>query len=130
MAAPGYVRVGCRDPAVEGEEELQLFALLAARTPRSEAAPGLQTHAAQVTHVVQVVPEQAERLLVVVAARLVRPVRDVTGLSHEGSEGLPVAGREQYWKLVNENPDEREVDPAKANTLLARYALTHESTVT
>lgn len=35
-----------------------------------------------------------------------------------------------YWKLVNENPDEREVDPSKANTLLARYALTHESTVT
>jgi type I restriction enzyme R subunit len=34
-----------------------------------------------------------------------------------------------YWKLVNENPDEREVDPAKANPLLARYALTHESTV-
>src|SRR5262249_48175013 len=34
-----------------------------------------------------------------------------------------------YWKLVNHNPDEREVDPAKANPLLARYALTHESTV-
>jgi type I restriction enzyme R subunit len=34
-----------------------------------------------------------------------------------------------YWKLVNENPDEREVDPSKANTLLARYALTHDSTV-
>ncbi|WP_329029926.1 type I restriction endonuclease subunit R [Streptomyces sp. NBC_01423] len=34
-----------------------------------------------------------------------------------------------YWKLVNENPDEREVDPSKANTLLARYALTHEYTV-
>jgi type I restriction enzyme R subunit len=34
-----------------------------------------------------------------------------------------------YWKLVNENPDEREVDPAKANPLLARYALTHDSTV-
>ncbi len=34
-----------------------------------------------------------------------------------------------YWKLVNGNPDEREVDPAKANPLLARYALTHDSTV-
>ncbi|WP_406729475.1 type I restriction endonuclease [Streptomyces sp. GD-15H] len=34
-----------------------------------------------------------------------------------------------YWKLVNENPDEREVDPSKANTLLARFALTHDSTV-
>ncbi|MFJ8981339.1 type I restriction endonuclease subunit R [Streptomyces sp. NPDC102282] len=34
-----------------------------------------------------------------------------------------------YWKLVNENPDEREVDPSKANSLLARYALTHEYTV-
>ncbi|RLL68722.1 type I restriction endonuclease [Streptomyces sp. Z26] len=34
-----------------------------------------------------------------------------------------------YWKLVNKNPDEREVDPSKANSLLARYALTHESTV-
>ncbi|MBT2526000.1 type I restriction endonuclease subunit R [Streptomyces sp. ISL-99] len=34
-----------------------------------------------------------------------------------------------YWKLVNQNPDEREVDPSKANGLLARYALTHESTV-
>ncbi|MFC8537732.1 type I restriction endonuclease subunit R [Streptomyces sp. NPDC057249] len=34
-----------------------------------------------------------------------------------------------YWRLVNENPDEREVDPSKANTLLARYALTHEYTV-
>ncbi|GAA2009862.1 DEAD/DEAH box helicase family protein [Nocardiopsis rhodophaea] len=34
-----------------------------------------------------------------------------------------------YWKLVNENPDEREVDPTKANPLLARYALTHASTV-
>ncbi|MEV4516105.1 type I restriction endonuclease [Dactylosporangium sp. NPDC049525] len=34
-----------------------------------------------------------------------------------------------YWKLVNENPDEREVDPKKANSLLARYALTHDSTV-
>ncbi|QKW06215.1 type I restriction endonuclease subunit R [Streptomyces sp. NA04227] len=35
-----------------------------------------------------------------------------------------------YWKLVNRNPDEREVDPARANVLLARYALTHDSTVT
>ncbi|MFC8592401.1 type I restriction endonuclease subunit R [Streptomyces atroolivaceus] len=34
-----------------------------------------------------------------------------------------------YWKLVNQNPDEREVDPSKANSLLARYALTHEYTV-
>lgn len=34
-----------------------------------------------------------------------------------------------YWKLVNKNPDERKVDPAKANPLLARYALTHDSTV-
>lgn len=34
-----------------------------------------------------------------------------------------------YYKLVNENPDEREVDPAKANPLLARYALTHDATV-
>ncbi|MET7499906.1 type I restriction endonuclease subunit R [Streptomyces microflavus] len=34
-----------------------------------------------------------------------------------------------YWKLVTQNPDEREVDPAKANGLLARYALTHEHTV-
>ncbi|MCO5967502.1 type I restriction endonuclease subunit R [Actinoallomurus soli] len=34
-----------------------------------------------------------------------------------------------YWKLVNENPDEREVDPSKANPWLARFALTHESTV-
>jgi type I restriction enzyme R subunit len=34
-----------------------------------------------------------------------------------------------YWKLVNKNPDEREVDPSKANTLLARYAVTHPSTV-
>ncbi|NED91834.1 type I restriction endonuclease subunit R, partial [Streptomyces sp. SID11233] len=33
------------------------------------------------------------------------------------------------WKLVNQNPDEREVDPSKANGLLARYALTHDSTV-
>ncbi|WNO74893.1 type I restriction endonuclease subunit R [Streptomyces sp. AM8-1-1] len=35
-----------------------------------------------------------------------------------------------YWKLVNKNPAEREVDPSKANPLLARYALTHDSTVT
>lgn len=34
-----------------------------------------------------------------------------------------------YWKLVNENPDEREVDSSKANKELARYALTHDSTV-
>ncbi|MFD0032104.1 type I restriction endonuclease subunit R [Streptomyces sp. NPDC127172] len=34
-----------------------------------------------------------------------------------------------YWKLVNQNPDEKEVDPSKANALLARYALTHEFTV-
>ncbi|KOV28642.1 type I restriction endonuclease [Streptomyces virginiae] len=34
-----------------------------------------------------------------------------------------------YWKLVNKNPDEREVDPSKANGLLARYALNHDSTV-
>ncbi|MGV9763578.1 type I restriction endonuclease subunit R [Micromonospora tulbaghiae] len=34
-----------------------------------------------------------------------------------------------YWKLVNGNPDERKVDASKANPLLARYALTHESTV-
>ncbi|WP_426367179.1 type I restriction endonuclease subunit R [Streptomyces sp. E-08] len=34
-----------------------------------------------------------------------------------------------YWKLVNQNPDEKEVDPSKANGLLARYALTHASTV-
>ncbi|MFG2021121.1 type I restriction endonuclease subunit R [Actinomadura geliboluensis] len=34
-----------------------------------------------------------------------------------------------YWKLVNKNPDDREVDPSKANTLLARYAITHPSTV-
>ncbi|MEV8309942.1 type I restriction endonuclease [Streptomyces flavidovirens] len=36
---------------------------------------------------------------------------------------------ETYWKLVNKNPDEVEVDPTKANPLLARYALTHEYTV-
>jgi type I restriction enzyme R subunit len=34
-----------------------------------------------------------------------------------------------YWKLVNQDPHEHEVDPAKANPLLARYALTHDSTV-
>ncbi|QOC92185.1 type I restriction endonuclease subunit R [Micromonospora craniellae] len=34
-----------------------------------------------------------------------------------------------YWKLVNENPDEKEVDSSKANKELARYALTHSSTV-
>ncbi|MEU3456868.1 type I restriction endonuclease [Micromonospora sp. NPDC006766] len=34
-----------------------------------------------------------------------------------------------YWKLVNGNPDERKVDRAKANPLLARYALTHDATV-
>ncbi|MEV0328956.1 type I restriction endonuclease [Micromonospora echinospora] len=34
-----------------------------------------------------------------------------------------------YWKLVNANPDEREVDSARANKELARYALTHDSTV-
>jgi type I restriction enzyme R subunit len=34
-----------------------------------------------------------------------------------------------YWKLVNQNPDDREVDPAKANPLLARFALTHAATV-
>jgi type I restriction enzyme R subunit len=36
---------------------------------------------------------------------------------------------ETYWKLVNENPDEREVDSSKANKELARYALTHDATV-
>ncbi|CAM5513234.1 type I restriction endonuclease subunit R [Streptomyces diastaticus subsp. diastaticus] len=34
-----------------------------------------------------------------------------------------------YWKLVNQNPDEMEVDPSKANSLLARFALTHDHTV-
>ncbi|TYC66530.1 type I restriction endonuclease subunit R [Streptomyces sp. CB01881] len=34
-----------------------------------------------------------------------------------------------YWKLVNRNPEEREVDPKKANPLLARFALTHDHTV-
>ncbi|MCF6521755.1 type I restriction endonuclease subunit R [Streptomyces sp. JJ36] len=35
-----------------------------------------------------------------------------------------------YWKLVKESPEEREVDRSKASTLLARFALTHDSTVT
>ncbi|GAA4889151.1 type I restriction endonuclease subunit R [Saccharopolyspora cebuensis] len=34
-----------------------------------------------------------------------------------------------YWKLVNNNPDDREVDPVKANPALARAAVTHPSTV-
>ncbi|HEX6499000.1 MAG TPA: DEAD/DEAH box helicase family protein [Micromonosporaceae bacterium] len=34
-----------------------------------------------------------------------------------------------YWKLVNRDAQDREVDPKKANPLLARYALTHASTV-
>ncbi|MET8437460.1 type I restriction endonuclease [Streptomyces sp900116325] len=34
-----------------------------------------------------------------------------------------------YWKLVNQNPDEKEVDPSKANGLLARFALNHDHTV-
>ncbi|NEC14906.1 type I restriction endonuclease subunit R [Streptomyces sp. SID8014] len=34
-----------------------------------------------------------------------------------------------YWKLVNQNPDEMEVDPSKGNSLLARFALTHDHTV-
>lgn len=34
-----------------------------------------------------------------------------------------------YWKLVNKNPDDRQVDRSKANTLLARYAVMHPSTV-
>jgi type I restriction enzyme R subunit len=34
-----------------------------------------------------------------------------------------------YWKLVNKNPDERVVNPRKANPLLARYATTHPATV-
>ncbi|MET4922729.1 type I restriction endonuclease [Streptomyces sp. PSRA5] len=37
---------------------------------------------------------------------------------------------ETYWKLVNKNPTEREVERSKANPLLARHALTHDSTVT
>ncbi|GAA3621829.1 DEAD/DEAH box helicase family protein [Kineosporia mesophila] len=35
-----------------------------------------------------------------------------------------------YWKLMNENPDDREVDPRKTKALLARFAYTHQSTVT
>jgi type I restriction enzyme, R subunit len=34
-----------------------------------------------------------------------------------------------YYKLVNDNPDDREVDRSKANVLLARYAITHDTTV-
>ncbi|MFG3259879.1 type I restriction endonuclease subunit R [Streptomyces sp. NPDC048172] len=34
-----------------------------------------------------------------------------------------------YWKLHNSNPKDREVDPKKANPQLARFALTHDSTV-
>ncbi|MFC5911302.1 type I restriction endonuclease subunit R [Streptacidiphilus monticola] len=34
-----------------------------------------------------------------------------------------------YWKLVNNPADDHEVDPKKANPLLARFALTHASTV-
>lgn len=34
-----------------------------------------------------------------------------------------------YWRLVKDLPDEREVDRSKANSLLARYAVTHDSTV-
>ena len=34
-----------------------------------------------------------------------------------------------YWKLVNQNPDERDVDSAKASKELARFAVTHPSTV-
>jgi type I restriction enzyme R subunit len=34
-----------------------------------------------------------------------------------------------YWKLVNQNPDDVDVDPSKASSLLARFAYTHESTV-
>ncbi|MFI8444354.1 type I restriction endonuclease subunit R [Streptomyces rochei] len=34
-----------------------------------------------------------------------------------------------YWKLANLNHDEKEVDPSKANSLLARFALMHEHTV-
>ncbi|MFF0703636.1 type I restriction endonuclease subunit R [Streptomyces tendae] len=34
-----------------------------------------------------------------------------------------------YWKLANLNRDEKEVDPSKANSLLARFALMHEHTV-
>lgn len=34
-----------------------------------------------------------------------------------------------FYKLVNENPDDREVPESKAKTLLARFAATHPSTV-
>ncbi|MFE1445970.1 type I restriction endonuclease subunit R [Streptomyces olivaceoviridis] len=34
-----------------------------------------------------------------------------------------------YWKLANLNRDEKEVDPSRANSLLARFALMHEHTV-
>jgi type I restriction enzyme R subunit len=34
-----------------------------------------------------------------------------------------------YWKLVNQNPDEKEVDPSRAKSLLARFAVTHPHTV-
>ncbi|KAB8185976.1 type I restriction endonuclease subunit R [Microbispora catharanthi] len=34
-----------------------------------------------------------------------------------------------YWKLVNNNPDDREVEKSKASPLLAKYALTHDATV-
>ncbi|WP_431889807.1 type I restriction endonuclease subunit R [Nocardiopsis alba] len=34
-----------------------------------------------------------------------------------------------YWELVNKNPRDPSVDPKKANPLLARFAVTHESTV-
>ncbi|MEU0443040.1 type I restriction endonuclease [Streptomyces sp. NPDC006186] len=34
-----------------------------------------------------------------------------------------------YWRLANLNRDEKEVDPSKANSRLARFALLHEHTV-
>ncbi|WFE60231.1 type I restriction endonuclease [Micromonospora sp. WMMD712] len=34
-----------------------------------------------------------------------------------------------YYKLANGNPEDRKVDRSKANPLIARYALTHDSTV-
>ncbi|WP_280459140.1 type I restriction endonuclease subunit R [Nocardia carnea] len=34
-----------------------------------------------------------------------------------------------YWRLVNENPDDREVPESKARGLLARFAVTHPATV-
>lgn len=34
-----------------------------------------------------------------------------------------------YWKLISNNPDDREVDPAKANSQLARTAVMHPATV-